>query len=292
MDENLLISTLQNALAIDSTAVSAVVGALVTTIFLRRDTSVQEFEKVKAGKFDEVIDSLLNSGRMSYLEFYKCKNFLKIAKIADKVFKENNSSENWKRDQQYDFDWFTRFFEYASNISNADMQRIWGSVMAGEINAPGTVSFTLLHSLFMMRKEQATLFGELCKYTLLDIKDLKPQLFIFVSTNRELFARRNITPTSLRELERLGLVECDFRDEYIFKNKKVLRRGNKVIEVYGNANNENKIKAGNVKLTDDGQVLYSVIDEGYRAYRSEIVNFIITRLLKRNCTVYINGRLV
>lgn len=292
MDENALISALQDGFPLDTTVVSAVVGALVTTVFLRRDTSVKEFEKIKAGKFNEVIDSLLKSGKMSYLEYYKCNNFLKIAKIADKVFKDTNSAEDWKRDQQYNFDWFVRFFEYASSIGNEEMQRVWGSVLAGEINAPGRTSFSLLHSLFMLHQEQANLFGEICKFTMLDDKNLKPHLFLFVATNREMFARRGITPTALKELERLGFIECDFRDEYIFENKKILRTGNKQIIIKGNPDNDNKIKTGNVKLTHDGQVLYSVIDDKFKGYRSDVVNFIIARFLKRKCTVYINGRLV
>lgn len=168
------------------------------------------------------------------------------------------------------------------------MQHIWGAILAGEINAPGRTSFSLLHALFVMWQEQAALFGEICKYAFLDAKDLQPQLFLYVAKNRELFARRGITPTSLKELERLGLIECDFQSEFIFRNKKILRVSNKKIEVYGNPDNENKIKVGNVKFTDEGQVLYGVIRDRFGAYRSDIVNFIIVRLLKRKCTIYIS----
>lgn len=43
--------------------VSSVVGGLFTTIFLRRNTSVAEFEKIKNGQFKEVADSLLKAGK-------------------------------------------------------------------------------------------------------------------------------------------------------------------------------------------------------------------------------------
>ncbi len=291
MDGNALISAIQNGLSIDSSAVSAVVGALITTIFLRRDTSVQEFEKVKAGMFEDVIESLLKSGKMSYMEFYKCKNFLQIAKIADRIYKEEYS-DSGEKGTEHDFDWFARFFEYASNIGNEEMQLVWGAIMAGEINAPGKTSFSLLHSLFMMRKEQIDLFGELCKFSLLDVKDLRPQLFIYLATHRELFERRGITPSSLKELERLGLIECDFKDGYIFKNKKVLRAGNKQIIIYGDPDNLKKVKTGNAKLTEDGYALYSIIDENYKKYRADYVNFIIERLHARGCKIYVNGKLV
>lgn len=291
MDSNALISALQNGLAIESSAVSAIVGALITTIFLRRDTSVQEFEKVKAGMFEDVIESLLKSGKMSYMEFYKCKNFLQIAKIADRVYKEEYS-DNTEKETEHDFDWFARFFEYASNIGNEEMQLIWGAIMAGEINAPGKTSFSLLHALFMMRKEQIDLFGEVCKFSMLDVEDLKPQLFVYLAAHRDMFKRRGITPSSLKGLERLGLIECDFKNGYIFENKKVLRAGNKQIIIYGNPSDFKKVKVGNAKLTEDGYALYSMIDATYKKYRADYVNFIIECLHAHGCTIYVNGKLL
>ena len=291
MDGNALISAIQNGLSIDSSAVSAVVGALITTIFLRRDTSVQEFEKVKAGMFEDVIESLLKSGKMSYMEFYKCKNFLQIAKIADRIYKEEYS-DSGEKETEHDFDWFARFFEYASNIGNEGMQLVWGAIMAGEINAPGKTSFSLLHALFMMRKDQINLFSEVCKFSMLDIEDLKPQLFVYLATHRDMFKRRGITPSSLKELERLGLVECDFKNGYIFENKKILRAGNKQITIYGNPSDFKKVKVGNAKLTEDGYALYSMIDGTYKKYRADYVNFIIECLHAYGCKIYVNGKLL
>ena len=43
--------------------VGAVTGAVFSAIFLRRNTSAQEFEKIKAAKFKEVTENLLMKGR-------------------------------------------------------------------------------------------------------------------------------------------------------------------------------------------------------------------------------------
>ena len=72
--------------------------------------------------------------------------------------------------------------------------------------------------------------------------------------------------------------------------KKVFRTGNKVVTVYGDSDNQHKIKAGNVKFTKDGQLLYSVLDSDSRRYRSDILDFTITRFKNRNCQVVINER--
>lgn len=53
--------------------------------------------------FGEVADILLESGKMTYTEYYKANNFLDIAKKADEFYSEMNSSNSNK---VYDFDWF------------------------------------------------------------------------------------------------------------------------------------------------------------------------------------------
>ena len=87
MDGNTLIEVIKTELPVISSSVSAIVGAIITTLFLRKNTSTTEFEKVKAGKFSLVIDQLLESGKMSYLEYYRCRNFLSRKK----------SWTDWKR---------------------------------------------------------------------------------------------------------------------------------------------------------------------------------------------------
>ena len=59
-----IISLIQSALPIVQSAISAIGGAIFTAVFLRKNTSTQEFEKLKAGKMQEVADDLLESGKM------------------------------------------------------------------------------------------------------------------------------------------------------------------------------------------------------------------------------------
>lgn len=288
MNENVVLELLRGGVGFVHSSVSAVVGALMTTLFLRRNTELAEFEKIRAGKFREVIDDLLDSGKMTYLEYYKCTNFLQIAKKADEMLKEDNASQVNYEDRVYDFDWFVRFYDYASHISNDEIQYLWAAVFRGEINSPGTTSISLLHALSMMQYEQAKLFYNISRFVFLDYKNNNPHLLLFVSTNRDVYKALGITPASLKGLERLGLVECDFVSEYIYKNKKMLKMGNKVITIYGDPNNENKIKAGNVNLTRDGKILYSIMEPNVRKYRDNILDFTITKFQRRNCRVWIN----
>lgn len=60
---------------------------------------------MKAGKYSEALDDLLENGKITYFELYKCQNFLKIAKIADEYHQEKQEEES----KFFDFDWFMRF---------------------------------------------------------------------------------------------------------------------------------------------------------------------------------------
>ena len=292
MGSNLISNFINGGISITSSAVSSVVSGLVTTFFVRKNTASEEFEKIKAGKFSEAIDILLDSGKMSYLEYYKCNNFLKIAQLADHYLqKEKYFYEDYKTNK-YDFDWFVKFYDYSSNISNDEMRKLWASILKSEIKSPGTTSISLLHALSMMNFDQAMLFCNICRFTLTDIKTNDPHLLLFVSTNREAYKNSGITPSGLKELERLGLIECDFSTEYVFLKKKVLRKSNKIVTIYGDPANNEKIKAGNAIFTRDGHSLYSIIDDDYKKFNSDIFNNTIVRFVRRNCRVEINGTTV
>lgn len=86
------------------------------------------------------------------------------------------------------------------------------------------------------------------------------------------------------------MVDCDFNSEFVYLKKKVLRTGNKNITIYGDPENGEKIKAGNVNFTKDGQLLYAAVDEEFKQYRADIMDFTVEKLLARNCKVYINDR--
>ena len=288
MDPNTMIEVIKGGITLVNSSVSALVGAMITTLFLRKNTNTEEFEKIKAARFSDVIDELLDSGKMTYLEYYKCRNFLKIAKKADEIHSEKLHNEDGEK--TYDFDWFVKFYDYASCVSNEEVQNIWASIFENEVRNPGTNSFSLLHALSMMNHEQATLFRNICRFALKEIDDFRPQLLLYVSTNREAYKSSNITPDGLKQLERLGLIDCDFNNEFIYLKKKILRTGNKNITIYGDPKNDNKIKAGNVNFTRDGQVLYAAVDDEYKQYRTDIMDFTVEKLLSRNCRVFINDR--
>ena len=154
-----IIALLKNTLPEVMSIVNSVAGALFTAIFLRNNTSTEEFEKIKAGKFGEVADILLESGKMTYTEYYKANNFLNIAKKADEFYSEMNLSNS---NEIYDFDWFFRFYEAASTVSDAAMQKLWAKILAGEVSEPSAFSFKTIDILKDISKKDAELFIKVC----------------------------------------------------------------------------------------------------------------------------------
>lgn len=141
--------------------VNIVTGAVFTSLFLRKNTKIQEFEKIKAGKLNEVADDLLASGKMSYTEYYKAKNFLAIAKKADEINKAENVVLS---EESYNFDWFIRLYENAGNVSEQQIQELWARILANEIKKPNSYSLLTLEKMKNMGKQEAELFKKIVSH--------------------------------------------------------------------------------------------------------------------------------
>jgi len=135
-------------------AISTVFGAIVANLFLKSNTKKTEIEKLKQTKFSEVADKLLEGGHITHLEYYKCRNFNKIAKKADEVYQKQDMT-TLNNDKKFSWDWFVRFFEDAGNISDEKMQEIWAKVLAGEIKQPGSFSLRTLEVLRNLSSDEA-----------------------------------------------------------------------------------------------------------------------------------------
>lgn len=190
-------------------------------------------------------------------------------------------------------DWFAFFFDKVKIVTNEAVLNMWSRILAGEVNKPGSFSKSLLHTLSIMSSAQAELFCNISRFCMYEYKnEAVVHPFLFIASNVEAYGNTRITAEGLVELENLGLIQCDFKDEFVFRNKKVFRYGNKVLEIHGDPDNQNKINAGNVKFTDNGLALFGIVGESYKKYRADILDFTITKLQRRNCKIMINNKLV
>jgi uncharacterized repeat protein (TIGR03899 family) len=92
--------------------------------------------------------------RLDYKEKKRQRN---IENITQKAF-EDIGKESTVSDEPVDEDWTTRFFDYAEDISNKEMQELWGKILAGEVKKPKTYSLRTLETLRNLSKEEAEVF--------------------------------------------------------------------------------------------------------------------------------------
>jgi len=69
-------------------------------------------------------------------------------------------------DRPVDDDWLFAWREQAGKVSNEDLQRLWGSVLAGEVKAPGRYSIRTLEFLKMLSKTEAETISKLARYVI------------------------------------------------------------------------------------------------------------------------------
>ena len=129
-------------------------------------------EALKKKEFEKVLEELLGAGRLSYVELYKCRNFLKIAKRADEMIASNQERQPEMEVEEnvdqttFSFDWLMRFFDAVGNISNENLQQLWGKVLANEIVKPKACSLRTLEMIRNMSSEEANIFSDLCRYVM------------------------------------------------------------------------------------------------------------------------------
>ena len=170
---NQIVKVVNDAMPVVQSGIPSIVGGFITAMFLRGNTQRVEFEKIKAGKVQEAINDLVKNRELTLTELVKCKNLLKIAELADKEHKKNNTKYEANIKHEFDFDWFLRFFEGAGNISNEDMQTIWALVLAGEVQQQGTFSLRTLETLRNMTQSEALLVQKIAKLLLTQVNRVK-----------------------------------------------------------------------------------------------------------------------
>lgn len=131
--------------------IPTITNAILLAYYTPRNNKINEFEHLKAQRIDNMAEELLNKGYMTATEYYKTKNFLSIAEKADKYLHKDIPPAQ----ETFDFDWYSRFYEYSGNISNPIIQDIWARIFAGQINEPNSCSYLTLEKIRYLSPQDA-----------------------------------------------------------------------------------------------------------------------------------------
>ncbi|CAG1769537.1 DUF2806 domain-containing protein [Geobacter sp.] len=101
--------------------------------------------------------------RITYQEAKRQSNVEQITQFAaDELYSETDKIEG-----EVDSDWTTRFFRIAEDVSNEQMQSLWGKVLAGEVKKPGSYSLRTLELLKNITQSEAELFSRIAKLAII-----------------------------------------------------------------------------------------------------------------------------
>lgn len=113
-----------------------------------------------------------------------------------------------------DEDWINSFFDFVANVSNEQMQILWGRVLAGEIERPDSFSIRTLDVLRKMTQEDARCFVNVVPFVLKCPGDKDATYYDFflpgnLGSNERLLEKCGITFPSIVRLDEARLVSSN-----------------------------------------------------------------------------------
>lgn len=143
--------------------------------------------------------------RMFYQEMVKQENIDTIVHHAVIELSEVDNKEEISTDE-VETDWALRFINSIEDVSDPDMQKIWGKILAGETKQPGTYNLRTLNILKNISRKEAETFEKISQFILTTPHNNK---FILKSTSEETEKKYNIEYRDLLLLEECGLMNSN-----------------------------------------------------------------------------------
>lgn len=208
--------------------------------------------------------------RLLYQEMRKQEN---IEMVVDKA-KALLVSEESVNSEEVDEDWVSRFFDSVQDVSNDDMQKLWGRILAGEIKQPNSFSLRCMDTLSKMTRQEAMLF-----------ESLRPYIIQYGGTwaiikDEDLNEKYEINYEKILAMAECGLMDSSATMTLTIKVQnqcplKIIYGG----ELLKTSNeDERKIVFPIYKLTQTGTELLNIIDEKNNAsYFQDVARWLAKR---------------
>lgn len=117
-------------------------------------TAEHQYEIIKSGGELDLLSR--TKARLFARELESQSNLEEIVEQAIKHLPRDVSKESVSDD------WRRKFFIEAENVCDADLQMLWGKVLAGEVTSPGSYSLRTLEVLKHLSKNDAEIFRKAC----------------------------------------------------------------------------------------------------------------------------------
>lgn len=138
--------------------------------------------------------------RLEWTEELRQENIESVVSIAAGQLPEDVSSE------AVDPDWTRQFFNAAQDVSDDDMRKLWGKILAGEVSKPGRFSKRTVEFLRTFDKFEAENYEKFCGYLFNNDSWLT---ILQVSATREAMLRQMGREDWLTHFMSIGLVSSE-----------------------------------------------------------------------------------
>lgn len=134
--------------------------------------------------------------------------------IIDTALAAVGGIENIRPDnlQKIDYELVSRLIDAGKFVSDEELQLLWGNVLAGEFEEPGSTPKNIVRILSELSKDMAIIFSNLCSLQVNIFLDTGNQIknigsdFIIGDLNASYLSELNIQYENLRDLDHLGLI--------------------------------------------------------------------------------------
>jgi len=168
-------------------------------------------------------------------------------------------------------DWIIDFFSKCENVSNRDMQSLWGKILSGEARKPGSFSKRTVLIVSTLDQRDAELFAKLSQFIWLLPQ---PSALIYDYTN-PIYTKAGINFETLQHLDSIGLISLNNLSDYLrqgFEKEAFFVYKNEGYRIEFNQNTNNQIITGKVLLTSIGMELASICStEGNEEFKSYVL---------------------
>lgn len=199
------------------------------------------------------------------------RNIERIIEVAA----EHLESSNNISDEDVEGDWVTRFFDIAKDISNEQMQYIWGKILAGEVSKPGSFSLRTLDTIRNLSKSEAQLFQKIMPCI------LRTGGLAFLPSNESLLRKYGVKYIDLVLLDECGLLNIanslSSRPTLSSGEEKDYLNCKSLIRLINKEDSSIILNLGLYKLTAIGMELFSILKtEPSTDYMVDFVNTVFS----------------
>ncbi len=192
--------------------------------------------------------------RIAFQELQKQNNIECVVANAYKTLENEKSCSQEPVEQG----WISVFFDSVSNVSDENLQILWGKILAGEIMQPKKYSLRTLHTLKNLSKNEAELFQKIAPFI------TKSSDNLFLTSNREILKKHGIPYADILTLDECGLMNSDsmvyLMPRISISNSFSISNKSKLLLLKGLESKPKNISFGVYGLTRTGIELYSILD--------------------------------